>query len=489
MRARRCLVVAFVSLAPLVFGASPAGAAVDRAPSGVTSSGGLPVSSSGLGAGTDAYAGGAADAGGKSGERPGWRLVHHEAFKRGIDDASVPWKRDVPGPDSPYDVDEYDENGRFFEAVGGPAFATQLDRTHIYRKSFRFGERGWLTAEMAARDGDLDGQPDGPPTLTTESVPRYGRSALIREPNHHGGVVLRSTRALPRAYRVETTLVALDFGGQRGGAWDYPDGRINGYSPDGCKTNHPWATSGDFARPECEWYDVRTDSNGFYFLGIMDYPRTAPHNNVFIHTHRKVAMDAYNRYKYAGTGLRYCNPATKQYEPYAAGTGNGVNAIFMTDKRRYTNQPGTDYLMNSECGFALGGAIVSQVDLRPELMPGERYTFAIERVDDDGDGPGGGYTMEVSGVFAHVGRATFRYHRAFVQDGHAIWHYNQKPGEYDGSRDTDWTYPGPFGEYVHKNVWPAGSAYPDYLLIGDPHINFYEGSARVGDIRLYVPDR
>ena len=39
----------------------------------------------------------------------------------------------------------------------------------------------------------------------------------------------------------------------------------------------------------------------------MDYPRPAPHNNVFIHTHRKVAMDGYNRYKYTGTGSIYCN--------------------------------------------------------------------------------------------------------------------------------------------------------------------------------------
>lgn len=418
---------------------------------------------------------------------PGWRLVHRETFQRHIDDAAVPWTRDIPGPTSPYDVDDYDEDGRFFEAVGGPAFSRHLAETHLYRKSLRFGDRGWLTAELAARDTDHDGHPDGAPTLTTERVPHYGPAALLREPSHHGGIVIRSTRPLPRSYRVEMTLVTLDFGGQRDGAWDYPDGRINGYSPDGCKTNHPWATGGDFTPPECEWYDVRTDSNGFYFLGIMDYPRTAPHNNVFIHTHRKVAMDAYNRYKYTGSGLRYCNPATRQYEPYSAGTGNGVNAIFMTDKRRYTNQPGTDYLMESECGFAMGGAIVSQVDLRPELMPRHRYTFAIERTDPDGDGPDGGYTMEMSGVFAHIGPATLRYHRKFVQDGHAIWHYNQTPGEYDGSRNTDWTYPGPYGEYVHRDVWPAGSAYPDYLLIGDPHINFYEGSARIGDIRLYVP--
>jgi hypothetical protein len=481
MTARSCLVAALLTVTPLVLAVPdaaadpatipvPGGQSTPGEPTGPASEPSRPIVT-----GPPGRPATAGPAGGR-----GWRLVHRERFGRDVDDAATPWTRDIPGPGSLYDLDEYDEDGRFFEAVGGPGFRTQLAATHLYRKSFTFGGRGWLTAELAARDTDRDGRPDRPPSLSTERVPGYGPAALLREPSHQGGIIIRSTRALPSAYRVEMTLVTLDFGGQRGGSWDYPDGRINGYSPAGCKTNHPWANGGDFSRPECEWFDVRTDSNGFYFLGIMDYPRTAPHNNIFIHTHRKVAMDAYNRYKYTGAGLRYCNPATGQYEPYAAGTGNGVNMIFMTDKRRYTNQPGTDYLMNSECGFAYGGAIVSQVDLRPELMPGQRYKYAIERVD-------GGYTMEVSGVFAHVGQATFRYHRKFVQDGMPIWHYNQTAAEYDGRFNTDWTYPGPFGEYVHRDVWPAGSAYPDYLLIGDPHINFYEGSARVGDIRLYVP--
>ncbi|WP_141575727.1 hypothetical protein [Actinomadura sp. WMMA1423] len=189
----------------------------------------------------------------------------------------------------------------------------------------------------------------------------------------------------------------------------------------------------------------------------------------------------YNRYKYAGTGLLYCDPATGRYEPYSAGTGNGVNAIFMTDDRRYPAMPGTEYLMESECGLRKGGAIVSTVDLRPELLPEEPYTFAVER-------RGGAYTMEMSGVFAHAGRATFRYTRSFVQDGEPIWHYNQKPGEYDGRFNADWTWTGPGGTLVDRDTWPAGSAYPDRFMIGDPHMNFYEGSARVDDIRLYVPE-
>ena len=111
---------------------------------------------------------------------------------------------------------------------------------------------------------------------------------------------------------------------------------------------------------------------------------------------------------------------------------------------------------------------------------GETYRFAIERAN-------GGYTLEMSGTFARIGQATLRYRRAFVQDGLPIWHYNQTAAEYDGAFNADWTYPGNFGTFVDRSVWPAGSAYPDYFMIGDPHTNFYEGKATIDDIRLYVP--
>lgn len=408
-----------------------------------------------------------------------WRLQYAESFDTSVNDRKSPWFKDGDGPTSPYNVDGYDDDGAFFQAKGGPAFQQQLGTFSTYRKSFPFGTGGWLTAELSARDGNRDGRPDSPPTLTTKKL-STGPAALLDEPDHRGGVVVRSTAPLPSAYRIEMTLRTLDFGGQRNGSWDYPDGRVNGYQPGGCKTNHPWAAGGDFSRPACSWTDVRTDSNGFYFLGIMDYPRPAPHNNVFVHTHRKVAMDGYNRYAYTGTGSINCDPAAKAFEPYAAGTGNGVNMIFNTAARRYSSMPGTEYLMESECGLRTSGAIVSQAELRPELMPAESYRFAIERAN-------GGYTLEMSGNFARIGKATLRYRRAFVQDGLPIWHYNQTAAEYDGAFDADWTYPGSFGTFVDRSVWPAGSAYPDYFMIGDPHTNFYEGKATIDDIRLYVP--
>ena len=50
------------------------------------------------------------------------------------------------------------------------------------------------------------------------------------------------------------------------------------------------------------------------------------------------------------------------------------------------------------------------------------------------------------------------------------------PSGAGGSNSTTW-----------PNQWPAGSAYPDYFVIGDLYTNVYEGSATLTDIRLYVP--
>ena len=95
--------------------------------------------------------------------------------------------------------------------------------------------------------------------------------------------------------------------------------------------------------------------------------------------------------------------------------------------------------------------------------------------------------MEISGPFRHIGDVALRYHHDFVEDGRPVWHYNQSSAEYDGDFDRSLTYTGPTGKYVDEHIWPEGSAYPDSFIVGDPHLNFYEGSAVVDDIRLFVP--
>ncbi len=399
--------------------------------------------------------------------------------------AKARWVRDPHGEASPWHVDHLDDDGQFFDVQGGPDFRRQLAAAPVLRKRVTFGKNGWLTAELAARDANADGVPENPPGLRTVSLGGEVTGRLD-VPSHDGGLVIRNTAPLPPRYRIEYTLRTLDFGGQRAGSWTYA-GKVNGYGSTGCKTSWPWKRSGSFAGAaepcNANFGDVRAE-NGFYFLAIMDYANPAPHNNVFIHHHRKVGMDTYNVSGGWASAYAVCNPATGALEEYQSSTTNAINSIFFDGSRFRAPEIGyNEFLMPTACGVRDGAdpeaTIVSAAELAPELMPGQSYRFAIERSAT-------GYTTEMSGPFRHIGQATLRYQRAFVQDGRPIWHYNQTQGEYAGAFNSTLTFSGPFGSYT-KEQWPAGSAYPDFFVIGDPHLNYYEGSATIDDLRMYVP--
>lgn len=412
-----------------------------------------------------------------------WKLLYAEDFTDRLKEQDVSWVRDPHGDKSPWNVDHLDDDGKYFQVQDAEDFPAQLNSFDLLRKRVPIGKDGWLTAELAARDMNKDGTPESPPTLTNS---RGG--ALLNEPSHDGGIILRNSKPLPSRYRVEATLRTIDFGGKRNGSWNY-DGKQNGYAPEGCKTNWPWKQSGDFAGEPGPCHpgfgDVR-NANGYYFLAIMDYAKPAPHNNIFIHNHRKVGMDGYNTHAPWASAYKVCNPKTGELYPYLGeqSGGNAINEIFFDGSRWRNAAIGyNEFVMPTECGVLDGGdpatPIGSAAELQPELMPKETYKFAIERNAD-------GYTMEMSGDFKHAGEMTLRYHRKFVEDGRPIWHYNQTPEEYDGSFNQTLTFSGPDGSY-EVDQWPAGSAYPDSFILGDPHINFYEGSATVDDIKLYVP--
>ncbi|TWX65418.1 hypothetical protein [Colwellia sp. C1TZA3] len=66
---------------------------------------------------------------------------------------------------------------------------------------------------------------------------------------------------------------------------------------------------------------------------------------------------------------------------------------------------------------------------------------------------------------------------------HCIYHYNQTPEELalDCLDNSEQVFSG-----KSFTAWPSGSAYPEYFMFGEPHINYYEGSVLVDDIRLEV---
>ena len=312
-----------------------------------------------------------------------------------------------------------------------------------------------------------------------------------------GGVYFgeHRTDTLPSEYRIEYELKTVDFGGKRTvdgeETWNY-DGKYNGYTPGECKTNFPWVRRGDYSQGGSEtvdpcaapWGDV-TKENGYYLLSIMDYAHPAPHNNIFIHSHRKVGMDTYSVDASWATNYSVCNPATQELYPYTLSKANGINQIFFDGNSfRDPSFAYNEFVMPTPCGLRVGdvpgATIVATAELEPELMPEETYTIAIERTKDS-------YVTELTGNFRYIGHTTIRNERPFVdEDGqHSIWHYNQTADEYDGSLNQTLTFEGPFGSFS-KDMWPEGSAYPDNFVIGIPHLNYYEGSATIDNLKLYT---
>lgn len=416
-------------------------------------------------------------------ERDPWHLQYQESFDEPIG-RDLEWQLD----DRSEQLGPFDDDGEAFHVKGGPVFTEALGAFETHRASQSFGQDGWLTVELSTRDRDQDGQPsEAVPSFTDEVVPDVGSVGAFDVPSNTDGVVLRPTDPLPERYRIEYELVTLDFGGLRDGVWDY-DGLVNGYGPDGCKTQHPWTATVDepsSAEP-CDFPDVRGE-NGFYFLGIVDH-EPAPRNNVFIHDRRKVVMDQYQVTHDWGANYEVCDPTTGElygHHDLDRDRGVPVNMLFLTDdNQRDTGFVYNEFMMETDCGFFHGSDegvnIVSVGELQPELMPASTYRFAIERTAT-------GYVQEIAGPFVH-GEDVLRFERDFVQDGHPIWHYNQRADEYDGAFDTHHVIDGPYGSHEVGSLWPEGSAYPDYFLIGIPHSNYYEGSASIADLRLYVPD-
>jgi hypothetical protein len=233
---------------------------------------------------------------------------------------------------------------------------------------------------------------------------------------------------------------------------------------------------------------VREDSpqayNAFHFLSILDFP-PMPRNLALYHWHRKVLMDQFAPAPSRNVnGYEVCNSDTGEYYPWDQSNRTTVNMLF------FNNPLGQRQTFVTSCDdLAVAGGTKSAGELQPDLMPKEDYTFAIERDET-------GYALEVSGNFRHVGEQTYRFHRNFVdtdidngviKPDVPIFHYNVAPEEYDGRFNSAITVNGDYGSKTWPDQWPAGSAYPDYFVLGEPYTNVGEGQARVDDIRLYVP--
>lgn len=355
------------------------------------------------------------------GSRGGWVVLHRETF-----DSPIP-KR-IWLPDTRPHGDPYDDNGAYFVSRGISAPAA-------FRALATFGSDGWLTLDSYSRS-----QSDSARLAQTVSDPAGGPNRVLRvtSPEHTDATIVRPTEPLPSRYRISLSVGFPNFGDGKPG--------LNGY--DGGERAEPWLDR------------AATEQNGFYWLTILDTV-PGPHNNVWIHHHRKVVFDSDNHYPSwmeIFDGVRFVK------------SGEHPLMMFVLDGRGSgTSKNGKPFISYSAGAWQPSGTIRA-VD---SYLPGEWYRVSIER-------QGTLFTMQVQGNFAFGNHRTYR---ASIDAAKAcIFHFNRPNESAGGCVDNSYD-PAVSPNHPH---WPSGASYPDYFMFGDPHENYYQGSVHYDDITLEI---
>ena len=327
-----------------------------------------------------------------AGTTPGWTVAYREDFET----ASLPapaWSPDPVPDDGPFADD-----GAFFKAQG-------VVPPKAYRITAPFGASGWLTAESYSRDSarpfssllSIVPDPSGAP----------GHVLKLASPVFTDATVVRPSQPLPAKYRISLRVGFADFGDGKPG--------LNGYTT-GTETAEPWHPS-----------DLASGQNGFYWLTILDaMPR--PHNNTWIHHHRKVVIDSDNN-----------TPPWMEMWTGSSFVMNGEHPIMMFALDG--SQPVSDLYGPPFFSYSAGAWQPSgDVRAADSYLPGEWYSATIERSD-------GKFTLQISGRFKYGGVQTYR-----------------------ASIDT-------------TAVFDA-DGFPDWFMFGDPHVNYYQGSVYYDDVTL-----
>ncbi len=221
-------------------------------------------------------------------------------------------------------------------------------------------------------------------------------------------MVVRPTSALPKKYRVCLKVGFASFGDGK------PGKGLSGYA--GGETAEPWSN------------DDATFENGFYWLTILDaIPR--PHNNVWIHHHRKVTIDSDNN-KDAWTSIW-------EGKNWVA-DGQHPIMMFGVDKNgRDDPDSGLPFLSWSNGALQPAGAVRAVDAYKDNTW----YSACIERNED-------AFVLTTSGDFKWGGQQTY------------------------------------VGTIPVRSVYQAGAGIPDFFMFGDPHNNYYRGSVYYDDIKL-----
>jgi len=397
------------------------GGAPDKQPSGASPK---PSGQAIDGTSASTSAGESASSEGDHGETaPGWRVVYDERFE-GSPLALPAWQPDQVPDDGPFADD-----GAYFRNQG-------IHPPAAFRISQPFGASNWLTLESYTRDAQTP--PSSLAAIVVDPADPANHALRIDSPRHTDATVVRPTQPLPERYRVSVRVGFADFGDGKPG--------LNGYQ--GGETAEPWLP------------DSSIGQNGFYWLAILDAP-PRPHNNLYIHHHRKVVMDSDNN----------TPPWMEQWNGSAfAPNGEHPLMMFALDGTA-PSQPetGKPFLPYAEGEWQPSGT-VRAVD---QYLPGEWYTATIER-------DGTVFTLSVSGRFKNGGQTT--YTARIDAAAHCVWHFNRTGAEDASACLDESSLPGLDG----NPLWPAGTSWPDWFMFGDPHVNFYEGSVLYDDVKLEV---
>jgi hypothetical protein len=320
------------------------------------------------------------------------------------------WRIDTAKYDGPYS-----ESGEYFQQQNiFPPLAL--------RNTIDIGKDHWLIAELYTRTKDpiildyLDIVPD-PDDLANKVL-------KISTPDHSDGVILRSKEPLPKKYRITLKIGFAEYGN---------DTTLNGYSV-GNERAEPWRDSPSVGH------------NGFYWLAILDRP-PMPHNNIWLHHHRKFVIDSWNR----------------------KGFNHGVNVFALDGKSETHPEFGKKFISYVDDKFRK----ISDVPV-DFYLPGQWYTVTFTRTALF-------YEFSIKGNFKNAGHRTYTDRINLRKQ--CVFHYNQTKEELAPSCVDNRVQ-----RFLGKEViaWPTESAYPEYFMLGEPHINYYEGNVLVDDITLEV---
>tara|TARA_R110001599_G_scaffold79463_3_gene215312 strand:- start:19562 stop:20671 length:1110 start_codon:yes stop_codon:yes gene_type:complete len=288
------------------------------------------------------------------------------------------------------------------------------------RNSIPLGENNWLTAEIYTRTE----QPILIDYLDIVKDPINPNNKVLKlsTPDHTDAVILRPTNALPAKYQLSFKIGFINYG---------DDSILNGYN-DGNEMAGPWREGSSVGH------------NGFYWFALMDQLPT-PHNNIWSHHHRKFVIDSWNR----------------------KNNHNTVNVIALDGR--------------SETHTAFGKKFISYVNRDwqkvsdtpiDNYLPNEWYTITFTRTSIF-------YKFSITGKFKNAGNTTYKNQIDLRKN--CVFHYNQTPEELDTTCVDNQEQ-----TFLEKKFtsWPINSAYPDYFMIGEPHINYYEGNVLIDDIKL-----